>query len=224
MNKTQARLLALVIMVLATLGCIAQQKATKKYIPDEYGFVVFGTNKLEYSKVQIDTIEMEDPKTHDLIKRIIKRSPSLTKIDGKEVADLSPAMKNNSSPAEYLYRKLKKDLAVLEDGCYDLGIMNLIVDDKGKNCGFMFRGVSGNKNEDSDKPKQRIKIDKQTEDKIFNRMCEEFVAFPTWLPPVMKGKKVPSASNLFGDNWRPPQLKVLNHKVYFKTQEAWVQL
>ncbi len=224
MNKIRVRAIALAILALAPMSCFAQNKASKQYAPNKYGDVVFGKNKMEYSKEKIDTVEMEDPNTHEIIKRIIKRFPSLKKIDGKEIADLDPAMKGNASPAEYLYRKMKKDLSVLEDGYYDLGIMNLVVDDKGKNCGFTFQGITGYKTDDRNKPRPRIKVDKQIEDKIFNRLCEELIAFPTWQPPVVKGKKMPSASNLFGGDMGPSHLKIQGHKVYFKTSEAWVEL
>ena len=221
---TSFKTLVILGLILTVFVGFSQQKSEKKYTPNENGIVALGNNKLEYTKSKIDTMDWEDPVTHKMIIRIIKTDPYVEKVDGKIIEDLPPAFKDNSSPAEYLYRKMKNELSGLEDGFYYVGLRNLIVDDKGKTCAFTYDGVSGNKTEDRSKARQPIEVDKQLDEKIFNKICNELANFPTWQPPVVKGKKAVSEINPFGDWSRDYQLKIQGHKVYFKTNAGWIEL
>ncbi len=222
----QLKMLVFIPLVLTSVICFSQRVIAKTFKADEYGLVKLTNSKFEYYTAKPDTIEVEE-ENGTLIKKVVKMDPYVIKMDGKAIEDARPVFKDNRSPAPYLFSKIKKELSALEDGYYNLGIGNVIVDEKGKTAAFTYQNILGDKNENSSlsqAKRDNIVVDKATEQKIFNSICNELSHFPTWLPPTVKNKKVVSSNNMFGDYWGKPTLKVQNHRVYFKEQDTWIAL
>ncbi len=217
------KMLVLIPLALVSFICFSQKVIARNFTADKFGFVRLGNNQFEFSRADADTIEVE-MEDGTMVKKIVKQDPHALKMDGRPILDMNPAMDANGSPVEYLCQKMKGDFLGLEDGFYFLGIANVIVDEKGKGCGFTYQGINGSKLEDNSQPAKAIKLEKKVEEKLFNRICNELAAFPKWQPPVVKGKKVISASSLFGGTWLGLQVKVERHKVYVKSGKTWVEL
>jgi hypothetical protein len=218
----QIKRLVFVPLLLAALVCSTRNVMAQKFSADENGLVKLSSHNFGYSRFQTDTIEMEDPKTGNMVVKVMQKNPVVISIDGKKIEDLKPVFKNNGDATQYLASRMKKELSVLPDGFYDLGIENLIVDENGKTCAFTYKGFSGHKNE---KPKneESINVDKATAQIIFNKLGNELAGLPAWLPAAVRGKKVPSISNPFGDSWQP-KIQLKDHKILVKSGGDWIAL
>jgi hypothetical protein len=134
------KMLVFIPLVLISFICFSQKMMTTSYKPDEYGFVKLANSQFEFKTSPPDTIEME-MEDGSLVKKIVKIDPVLLRVDGKGIENSSPVFKDNSQLDEYIYKKLSRDLTQLEDGEYYLGVTHLIVDDKGRTCGFTYQGI-----------------------------------------------------------------------------------
>ncbi len=212
-------------LLLAGITGYSQKTATKTYMPDKYGMVNLGA-KIDYDKGKTDTIEMEDPATKEIIKRIIKMDPKPVKLNGKDFivdndyADAA-SFKGNGTPQEYIFTKMKANLAKLENGFYTVNIFNIMVDEKGKTWAFSYEPVTGTKTEDGERGAAGINIDPKIEKAIFENACNTMANMPLWKPAEHKGTKVVGEAN--GSTYRN-KLKVDNHKVYLKIKDTWKAL
>ena len=228
-SGTISRVMVLIFipLVLMSFTCFSQKATTKTYKADEYGFVQFGNHSFDFTSPGPDTIEVEDV-DGTMIKKIVKMDPCVWRMDGKDICSGGDHIfANGKSPAGYLFKKLKKDISLLEDGFYNFNLNNVIVDESGKICAFNYYPIlsyrGGLAKNDSEKKKPLI-IEKKTEQKFFNAICTQFVNFPKIQPCVAdNGEKLASKADLV-----PPstfyQLKVEKHKVFFYVKERWVKL
>ncbi len=210
-------------LLLAGIVGFAQKSSTKTYVPDQYGMVNLGA-KIEYDNGRTDTMEMEDPATKEIIKRIIKSDPRPVKVNGKEfiVEGAEPAtFKGKGTVQEYVFTKMKGNLAKLDDGFYTVSIFNIMVDEKGKTWAFSYEPVNGTKTEAPQHNEPAINVDPKTEKAIFENACNVMANLPLWKPSEQKGKKVVGEG--YGSTYRE-KLKVQGHKVYLKIKDNWKAL
>ncbi len=220
------KMLVFVPLVLISVICFSQKVIARTFKADAFGFVKLGENKFETYAAKPDTIEMEE-ENGSMVTKITKNDPHVIKMDGKNIEHSNPAFKDNASPSGYLFGKMKRELSLLEDGYYNIGIGDVIVDEKGKTRAFYYQHIWGGKKENSSLSNlkdDKIVVNKETEQRIFNSLCKELSDLPTWQPPMINHKKTVSANNMFGEYWGKPAIKVLNHKVYFKEQDTWIAL
>ena len=219
------KMLVFIPLVLVSFICFSQKIMTNSFVADEYGFVKLSNNQLEFSKTNPDTIEME-MEDGSVTKKIVKKDPVVLRVDGKALEMSMPVFKDNSQVDEYIYKKLSRDLSQLEDGEYFVGVVHVIVDDKGRTCAFTYQGIMSDSIDRKGRDRHPVKIDKQLETKIFSGLCKELSAIRDWQPPVVNGRKVPSVFNFFGgSNYYP--LRVKQHKLYIVQDgrtNTWTEL
>ncbi len=225
-SGTISRVLVFIPLVLMSFTCFSQKATTKAFKADEYGFVRFGNHNFDFTRPEPDTIEVEDV-DGTMIKKIVKMDPHAWRMDGKGISDGGDhVFTNGKSPAEYLFKKLKKDISLFEDGFYNFNLKNIIVDEGGKICAFNYYPILSYRGSlvknDSEKRKPLV-IDKKIEQKLFNAICGQFAHFPKIQPCVIDGEALVIKADLVSPSVFY-QLKVQKHKVFFYVKERWVQL
>ncbi len=229
----QLKTLIFIPLVLISFLCFSQNSNSKIYKPNEYGTIIFGDNKPEYSSTKFDEIaagagvaEWSDHFSKAVATRKTTSVPHMVKMNGKTIQRESYWSNENDWVMPAMYKKLKTELLALEDGYYYLGIKDLIVDENGNICAFTYERILGLKTIPNSSPIEErpfIPVNAMVEQKIFNKICAELAGFPKLAPTVIGNKKVVSVNSLFGD-WCAYSLKVQNHKLYCATKEAWVEI
>ncbi len=213
--------LLIALLLLTGIGSFAQKNAAKTFKPDQYGMISLGA-RIEYGKPRFDTIEMEEPSTKEILQKIIRRDPMPEKVNGKDiVTDAKPAAFKGGDAQLYIFRQMKQQLSKLEDGFYTIDISNIIVDENGKTCGFMYSPVKGTKAANPKQGEPTIKVDPKTEKEIFDKACDIMQRFPTWKPAELKGKKVAGEGN--GATYRC-KIIVEKHKVSLQQSDDIIVL
>ncbi len=225
--------LVFIPLVLVSFLCFSQNAGKKTYQPNQYGTIIFGENRPEYSATKFDdvaaggsTAAWQDHFTKEASTRKISSVPHMIKMNGQTIQRENYWSKPNDWVMPAMYKKIKNELLALEDGYYYLGIKDLIVDVNGQICAFTYERILGLKTVPNSSPIEErpfLQVNAQVEEKIFNKMCAELAGLPKLAPTVINNKKVVSVNSLFGD-WCAYSVKVQNHKLYCATKEAWVEL
>ena len=198
--------------------------APKKYTKNKFNAVILGTHKVVYSKAHRDTIEVEDQVDHAVIKKIVVTDPQPEKIDGKKVVINSgegAEFGGNGSGTLYLYKELKNELCLLNDGYYILRIYNILVDDKGQTCMFTYDPPGSSKKPEFYEWSHEVPVDSAVNAKIFARACEVMDHLPKWKPATKNGKKIVGEGRLASST---DKFKIEAHKLYIIAGGGWQEL
>lgn len=201
-TAARTKMLAFIPVAVVSLLCFSQSVFSQKF-EQKGDIVTFRGNKFELSKVQTDTIEMQDPVTGKTFTRIVKIDPAPKKMNGQkvynsdEVGSKAVYIGADGNLWSHLMKALKPHLIPLGNGEYVLDVNSFIIDEKGNIVYFNYFDLR----KIVDKKATPDGISKDMQQKIQQLVYRQLISVKGMQPATKDGKKV--ISSLYDDNfWR----------------------